>query len=59
LPSGEAYIRFDGFKNSVIKEFQEAIEKYRKAPGVIIDLATTAEARSDVLTAIPDNFLDS
>jgi carboxyl-terminal processing protease len=59
LPSGEAYIRFDGFKVPVIKEFQEAIEKYRNAPGVIIDLRYNGGGRSDVLTAIAGYFFDS
>jgi carboxyl-terminal processing protease len=59
LPSGEAYIRFDGFKEPVIKEFREAIEKYRNAPGVIIDLRRNGGGRFDVLSAIAGYFYDS
>src|SRR5580700_8593813 len=52
LPSGEAYIRFDGFKPPVVQEFYEAIEKYRNAPGVIIDLRYNGGGQTNVLSAI-------
>ena len=38
LPSGNVYIRFDGFQHPVSKEFKEALEKFHSAPGVIVDL---------------------
>ena len=59
LPSGEAYIRFDGFKDPVIKEFQAALEKYRNAPGVIIDLRHNGGGKFSVLSAIAGYFFDS
>jgi carboxyl-terminal processing protease len=59
LPSGEAYIRFDGFKDPVIKEFQAALEKYRDAPGVIIDLRHNGGGKFSVLSAIAGYFFDS
>jgi len=59
LPSGEAYIRFDGFKPPVVKEFQEALEKYRNAPGLIIDLRYNGGGASQVLAAIAGYFFDS
>jgi carboxyl-terminal processing protease len=58
LSSGEAYIRFDGFKEPVIKEFQAAIEKYRNAPGVIIDLRYNGGGKTDVLSAIAGYFFN-
>ena len=59
LPSGEAYIRFDGFKPPITKEFQEALEKYRNAPGVIIDLRYNGGGRFDVLASIAGYFFDA
>jgi carboxyl-terminal processing protease len=58
LPSGEAYIRFDGFKPPVVQEFQAALEKYQSAPGVIIDLRYNGGGRTDVLAAIAGYFFD-
>ncbi len=59
LPSGEAYIRFDGFKPPVVQEFYEAIEKYRNAPGVIIDLRYNGGGQTNVLAAIAGYFFDA
>jgi len=59
LPSGEAYIRFDGFKPPVVLEFQAALEKYQNAPGVIIDLRYNGGGRTDVLAAIAGYFYDA
>lgn len=59
LPSGNAYIRFDGFKPPVVQEFYDAIEKYRNAPGVIIDLRYNGGGRTNVLSAIAGYFFDT
>jgi carboxyl-terminal processing protease len=59
LPSGEAYIRFDGFKPPVVQEFYDAIEKYRNAPGVIIDLRYNGGGQTNVLSAIAGYFFDT
>src|ERR1017187_3336791 len=59
LPSGEAYIRFDGFKPPVIREFQEALEKYRNAPGVVIDLRQNGGGQTGVLSAIAGYFFNA
>jgi len=59
LPSGEAYIRFDGFQDPVIKEFKATLEKYRDAPGVIVDLRYNGGGRSDVLTAVTGYFFNT
>lgn len=56
LPSGDLYIRFDGFQEPVQKEFKDALEKYKNAPGLIIDLRLNGGGRSDVLGAIAAYF---
>jgi carboxyl-terminal processing protease len=38
LPSGNVYIRFDGFQHPVTKEFRDALQRFRDAPGLIVDL---------------------
>ena len=38
LPSGNVYIRFDGFQHPITKEFRQALQKFRDAPGLIVDL---------------------
>ncbi len=59
LPSGLAYIRFDGFQPPVTQEFKDALEKFRGAPGLIIDLRGNGGGRSDVLSALAGFFLTS
>src|ERR1700687_1150019 len=36
--SGNVYIRFDGFQHPIAKEFRQALQKFRDAPGLIVDL---------------------
>ncbi len=38
LPSGNVYIRFDGFQHPITKEFRQALQKFHEAPGLIVDL---------------------
>ena len=38
LPSGDGYIRFDAFERTVTKQFKAALERFRNAPGLIVDL---------------------
>ena len=38
LPSGYAYVRFDRFRKPVGRRFREALERFRHAPGLILDL---------------------
>jgi carboxyl-terminal processing protease len=59
LPSGDAYIRFDGFQIPVAKEFKEALEKIRSAPGLIVDLRQNGGGRSDVMAAIASYFFNA
>src|SRR5712664_1900477 len=34
LPSGNVYIRFDGFQHPITKEFRQALQKFHEAPGL-------------------------
>jgi len=56
LPSGDAYIRFDGFQLPVEKEFMEALEKFKDAPGLIVDLRFNGGGREDVLKTLAGYF---
>ncbi len=38
LPSGHAYIRFDRFRSPAARQLKEALEKFKDAPGLILDL---------------------
>jgi len=38
LPSGYAYLKFDGFREGIAKEIKPVLEKFKDAPGLIIDL---------------------
>jgi len=58
LPSGYAYIRFDGFERGVDKEFHDALASFRNSPGLIVDLRWNGGGRSDVLNAITGFFLN-
>jgi C-terminal processing protease CtpA/Prc len=58
LPSGDAYLRFDGFQPKVDKEFREALAGFHNAPGLIVDLRWNGGGRSDILAAIAGFFLD-
>jgi carboxyl-terminal processing protease len=57
-PSGNAYIRFDGFQPSVTKEFRQALERFRNSPGLIIDLRRNGGGELGVLVPIAGYFFD-
>jgi carboxyl-terminal processing protease len=57
LPSGEAYIRFDGFQPPVEKEFKDALTVMHAAPGLIIDLRRNGGGRGDVMANLAGDFL--
>jgi len=38
LPSGYAYLKFDGFREGIAKEVKAVLEKFKDAPALIIDL---------------------
>jgi len=58
LTSGNVYIRFDGFQPSVTKEIKRALEKFRDAPGVILDLRRNGGGDLAVLLPIAGYFFD-
>jgi carboxyl-terminal processing protease len=58
LRSGNVYIRFDGFQHPVTKEFRDALEKFRDAPGLIVDLRRNGGGDLGVLLPIAGYFFD-
>lgn len=56
LPSGNAYIAFDGFQHPVTREFRQALQKYRDAPGLIVDLRRNGGGDLAVLLPIAGYF---
>jgi len=58
LPSGEAYVEFDGFNHKTAKEFKSALQKFRNAPGVIVDLRGNGGGELDPVVAIAGYFLN-
>jgi carboxyl-terminal processing protease len=47
LPSGYAYIRFNRFRPPVAKQLKEALEQFKDAPGLILDLRTNSGGDSE------------
>jgi carboxyl-terminal processing protease len=58
LPSGYGYIRFDGFQPAITKEFRQALERFRNAPGIVIDLRRNGGGDLGVLLPIAGYFFD-
>ena len=56
LPSGIAYIRFDGFQPAITKEFRQALERFKNAPGIVIDLRRNGGGDLGVLLPIAGFF---
>jgi carboxyl-terminal processing protease len=56
LPSGNVYIRFDGFQRPVTKEFRDALQRFRDAPGLIVDLRRNGGGDLAVLLPIAGYF---
>lgn len=57
LPSGDAYIRFDGFEPGINKQFRQALERHRSAPGLIIDLRNNGGGTLGAVLPIAGYFL--
>ncbi|HEX8525773.1 MAG TPA: S41 family peptidase [Allosphingosinicella sp.] len=55
LPSGLAYVRFDGFRAPIARRFREALAEHRDARGLIIDLRSNpgGEAREGLRAVGP------
>jgi carboxyl-terminal processing protease len=58
LSSGEGYIEFDGFNPKTEKEFKAALQKFRGAPGVIVDLRWNGGGELDAVVAIAGYFMN-
>ena len=58
LPSGNAYIRFDGFQPPIVKQFRRALERFRNSPGLVIDLRRNGGGDLSVLLPIAGYFFD-
>ena len=58
LPSGNGYIRFDGFQPSITKEFRQALERFRNTPGIVVDLRRNGGGDLGVLLPIAGYFFD-
>ncbi|HXN54154.1 MAG TPA: S41 family peptidase [Candidatus Acidoferrum sp.] len=56
LLSGNVYIRFDGFQHPIAKEFRQALQKFRDAPGLIVDLRRNGGGDLAVLLPIAGYF---
>jgi len=56
LPSGNVYIRFDGFQHPITKEFRQALQNFRDAPGLIVDLRRNGGGDLAVLLPIAGYF---
>jgi carboxyl-terminal processing protease len=58
LPSGSGYIRFDGFQPRVVKQFKQALERFRNSAGIVIDLRRNGGGDLSVLLPIAGYFFD-
>ena len=56
LPSGNVYLRFDGFQRPITREFRAALQKFRGAPGLIVDLRRNGGGDLAVLLPIAGYF---
>jgi carboxyl-terminal processing protease len=56
LPSGNVYIRFDGFQHPITREFRRALQKFHDAPGLILDLRRNGGGDLAVLLPIAGYF---
>jgi carboxyl-terminal processing protease len=58
LPSGSAYIRFDGFQPPIVKQFKRALGRFRNSPGIVIDLRRNGGGDLSALLPIAGYFFD-
>ncbi len=58
LPSHSGYIRFDGFQPPIVKQFRQALQRFRNSPGIVIDLRRNGGGDLSVLLPIAGYFFD-
>ncbi|HLL70307.1 MAG TPA: S41 family peptidase [Pyrinomonadaceae bacterium] len=58
LPSGYAYIRFTRFRSPVGKQVKEALEKFKDAPGLVLDLRANGGGDGEEGMRIAGYFLN-
>lgn len=56
LESGFAYIAFDGWRQPAGRRFNEALDKLRDAPGLVVDLRGNPGGHTDVMLEIASPF---
>lgn len=59
LPSGYAYIKFNAFRSQYVKEFKEALTKFKNAPALIIDLRSNGGGDVENMLPIANYFFGS
>jgi carboxyl-terminal processing protease len=59
FPSGFAYIKFNAFRGGTAKEVKAALEKFKDAPGLIVDLRGNGGGDVQEMLHIADYFFDS
>jgi carboxyl-terminal processing protease len=58
LPSGAAYIHFDGFQPRIVGQFRRALVRFRNSPGLVIDLRRNGGGDLSALLPIAGYFFD-
>ena len=59
LPSGFAYVRFDEFHPSLVKDFKTALENLRNTPGLVLDLRRNRGGVGSTLETMAGFFFNS
>ena len=58
LPSGDAYLKFDGFREGIAKEVKAVLQKFRDAPALIIDLRSNGGGEVPEMRKIASYFFN-
>lgn len=58
LPSGYAYLKFDGFREGIAKEVRATLEKFKDAPAMIIDLRNNGGGEVPEMRKIASYFFN-
>jgi carboxyl-terminal processing protease len=58
LPSGNAYLKFDSFRDGIAKEVKAILEKFKDAPALIIDLRSNGGGEIPEMRKIAGYFFN-